>query len=228
MDKKGHGWIKLHRSLIDWQYYSDHNATRLLLHLLISVNYEDKKWMGTVIKAGSLAFSWSNLSSEIGLTVSQARTAMDKLEIAGEIARKIAGKYQVVTLVKLDKLQHKEGNSRSKIAGKIAEESQKNRRQIATTKEGKEVKKERSITLKSLNENKTEVFNRWLDYRKEIKKPITVTSTLEKLINRFNKESLSACTSCVDASIENGWQGLFWDRIPHSNVKSKPKYNSPI
>ena len=30
------GWIKLHRSTTEWEWYSDHNTTRLFIHLLIN------------------------------------------------------------------------------------------------------------------------------------------------------------------------------------------------
>ena len=103
------GWIKLHRTLKDWEYYEDHNATRLLIHLLVSVNYEDKKWKDTIVKSGTLVTSWQNLAHETGLTLKQIRLAMNKLERAGETVRSVAGKgagkWQVVTLVKWDKLQ---------------------------------------------------------------------------------------------------------------------------
>ena len=74
------GWIKLHRSLKDWEWYSDHNTTRLLIHLLISVNYEDKQWKNEIVKAGTMITSWENLSYETGLSLKQVRTAMSKLE----------------------------------------------------------------------------------------------------------------------------------------------------
>ena len=60
------GWIKLHRSLKDWEWYEDHNATRLLVHLLVSVNYENKQWRGQEVKAGTFITSWENLSLETG------------------------------------------------------------------------------------------------------------------------------------------------------------------
>ena len=41
------GWIKLHRTLKDWEWYDDINATRLLVHLLISVNYQLKQRLQT-------------------------------------------------------------------------------------------------------------------------------------------------------------------------------------
>ena len=92
------GWIKLHRSLIDWEWWDDINATRLLIYLLCAVNYEDKKWKGEVIKAGSMVLSWETLSGRVGLSTRQCRTAMDKLISSGEVTRKVTNKYQLITL----------------------------------------------------------------------------------------------------------------------------------
>lgn len=131
------GWIKLHRSMLDWEWYADHNATRLLVHLLISVNHEDKKWKGHMIKAGSLAFSWETLSEKIGLSVQEIRTAMKKLEVSQEVTRYATNKYQVVSLVKWDKLQENVSQS----TGKLTINQQDSNRQLTTTKEDKEVKK---------------------------------------------------------------------------------------
>lgn len=65
---------------------------------------------------------------------------------------------------------------------------------------------------------KKEIFETWLEYRKEIKKPITNGKTLKSLADRFDKESLEACKFVVNLSIENNYQGLFWDKY-----KSKPQ-----
>jgi hypothetical protein len=122
-------WIKLHRSLKDWEWYDDHNATRLLLHLLISVNYKDKEWKGQTIKAGTYVTSWENLAKEIGLSVKQTRVAMDKLERSKEVARYTTNKWQAVSLIKWDKLQCEE-----------VEKGKQTDKQRATTKESKEIK----------------------------------------------------------------------------------------
>jgi len=132
------GWIKLHRSLKDWEWYSDINATRLLTHLLISVNYTDKKWKGRLIKAGSMAFSWDTLGSELGLTRQQLRTAMSKLESSKEVTRKLTGSYQLVTLCKWEELQ----DTNNEVTAKTTPNQQKNNREITPTKEGKKEKKE--------------------------------------------------------------------------------------
>ena len=64
----------------------------------------------------------------------------------------------------------------------------------------------------SVNVDKQVIFNKWLSYRKEIKKPIIVDSTLNTLINKFNSEPIEKVEYVVNSSIENGWQGLFWDK----------------
>jgi len=123
------GWIKLHKTLKDWEWYDDHNATRLLVHLLLSVNYEDKTWKGQTIKAGSCVTSWDNLAKEIKLSVKQTRTAMAKLEASKEVARYTTNKWQAISLVKWDKLQVEYGK-----------EGKQQGTQRATTKEYKEIK----------------------------------------------------------------------------------------
>jgi hypothetical protein len=133
------GWIKLHRSLKDWQWYDDHSATRLLIHLLVSVNHEDKTWKGQDLKAGQLVTSWENLSKETGLSVKQLRVAMTKLEASQEVTRYATNKWQVVSLVKWEKLQ-----------GCEPKEGKQKGRQRATTKEYKEDKKE--IYIPSIEE----------------------------------------------------------------------------
>lgn len=143
------GWIKLHRSLLEWEWYDDINATRLLIHLLISVNYVDKKWRGVNVKAGSMILSWASLSEGCGLSVQQARSAMSKLEDCGEVTRETTNKYQVVSLVKWDKLQGEEFDNNKQFNRQITGKQQTNNNQATTTKESKEYKesKERKNTL---------------------------------------------------------------------------------
>lgn len=69
-------------------------------------------------------------------------------------------------------------------------------------------------------ESKREIFLNWLEYRKEINHPIIVESTLNGLAKRFNKEPLEKIIFVVNNSIDNGWQGLFWDK--YNGQKQKP------
>ena len=95
---------------------------------------------------------------------------------------------------------------------------------IMVIKDNKEI-------IKSIGQPKFDLLLRWLDYRKDIKKEITVQSTLQSLIDRIKSETLKKCELVIQGSIENGWQGLFWDKFIEStnNIESnKNKFNSPI
>jgi hypothetical protein len=148
------GWIKLHRNLIDWEWYDDINARVLLIHLLLSVNYEDKKWKGNLVEKGTMVLSWSTLSSGCGLSVKKCRTAMSKLEDSGEVTRLATSKFQVVRLVKWDKLQQiddAEGKPVDKQTDKLrADKGQAEGRQRATTKETNKLKNIRSKETKNI------------------------------------------------------------------------------
>ena len=94
------GWIKLHRSLLEWEWYEDAPTKLLLIHLLVSVNYEDKKWRMQDIKAGSFITSWEKLSEGCGLSVKQCRRAMKNLENSKKVSRITTNKWQHITLRK--------------------------------------------------------------------------------------------------------------------------------
>src|SRR3989304_5930327 len=96
---KNHGWVKLHRSLLNWEWYDDDVAYRVFTHLLMTCNYEDKKWKGLTIKAGQRVMSYPILAEEIGKTVQNVRTAILKLESTGEVARSSTGKFSIITLL---------------------------------------------------------------------------------------------------------------------------------
>jgi hypothetical protein len=94
------GFIKLHRQLLDWEWYSDLNVFRLFTHLLLTVNYEQRKWRGITIEPGQIVVSLQNLAESCGLTFQQTRTALDKLKSTNEITSKTTNNYTLITVVK--------------------------------------------------------------------------------------------------------------------------------
>jgi hypothetical protein len=207
------GWIKLHRSLLDWEWYDDLNATRLLIHLLVSVNYEDKKWKGQDVKAGSIILSWETLSKAVGLSVKQCRVAMQKLENSGEVARQRADQWQVVSLCKWEKMQGCEDNR----ADDRAFRGQSEGRQRATTKEYKEYKE-----VKELKKDAFELFETWMKYKAEIKDSYKSETSIIQLAKKFNSEPLPKLAFVVNNSIQNGWKGLFWDKYTPEQSSNLP------
>ena len=39
------GWIKIHRQILEWEWYSDTNTFRVFLHLLLKANHKEKKYI---------------------------------------------------------------------------------------------------------------------------------------------------------------------------------------
>lgn len=92
------GYIRLHRSMLNWEWYDDINVKVLFLHCLLKANYEEKEWHGISIPKGSFVTSYSSLSSETGLTYRQVRFALDKLKLTGEVAHKGQSQYSIITV----------------------------------------------------------------------------------------------------------------------------------
>lgn len=137
------GFIKLFRSMTKWEWYKNSKTKNLFIHLILTVNYEDKQWRGVTIKRGQLACSYSNLSLETGLSVKEVRTALDHLISTGEVAYKGQSKYGIITLKNFDKFQDstpKEADEGQAEGTQTALKGQTNGTQRATTKEVKKLR----------------------------------------------------------------------------------------
>lgn len=104
------GFISLWRSILDWEWYDYILTTRLYIHLLLTANYEDKKWHGIIVKRGSRVSSLEVLSNESNLTIRQLRTALKHLETTGKVTKLKYAKFTVFTLNNYEKYQCATGN----------------------------------------------------------------------------------------------------------------------
>ncbi len=57
-----------------------------------------------------------------------------------------------------------------------------------------------------------EAWTKWVEYRKEIKKPMKATTIREQLKMMAGWGSEQKCVQAIDKSIVNGWQGVFLDK----------------
>lgn len=92
------GWIKIHRVLLDWEWYTDPNTMRLFIHLLLNANNEPKKWKGIDLKPGELVIGRVQLAKDLKLSERKIRTSMERLKSTKEIAIKSTNKYSIVTI----------------------------------------------------------------------------------------------------------------------------------
>lgn len=135
------GWLKLHRRLLTWEWYTDSNTLRLFLHFLLTANYEVQRWQGIVIQPGQLLIGRRQLAFELKLTEQEIRTSIRKLESTNEITKKSTNRYSIVTICNWDDYQNTTTSDQP--ASQPATQQTINH-QSTTIKEGKERKEEKN------------------------------------------------------------------------------------
>lgn len=126
---KDTGFISLHRSLIAWEWYDDINTTRLFIHLLLTVNWEDGFWHGIKIDRGSRITSYAKLAKETKLSVKIVRNSLKKLESTQEVACNRTHKYTLISVVNYNKYQDvnfKKGTHKGTVRAQNGQQYNKN------------------------------------------------------------------------------------------------------
>ena len=126
------GWIKLHRSFLQWEWYDDKNCKILMLHLLLKANHRDKRYKGKLVKRGELLTGRDKLAKETGLTPMQIRTALTRLNSTNEITSKTSSQGTVIQINNYDKYQT--------TTNEVTNEQPTNNQQITTNKKEKKEK----------------------------------------------------------------------------------------
>lgn len=96
------GWVRLHRQFLEWEWYEDNNTKVLFLHILLKANHKDRRYKGKLVKRGELLTGRDILSKEVGLSVQQIRTALNKLKSTNEITIKSTKQGTIIQVVKYD------------------------------------------------------------------------------------------------------------------------------
>lgn len=151
------GWIKLHRQLLEWEWYDDTNTKCLFLHCLLRANHSDTEWRGHKIKRGQFLTSVDTLTRETGLSVSQIRTSMKKLISTNEIASKSQARSTVITVLGYDSHQDND-KPHDKL---MTMKSQADDNEIATDKNViiKECKNDKKETVNNICQQVADEYN---------------------------------------------------------------------
>jgi 23S rRNA A1618 N6-methylase RlmF len=201
------GWIKIHRKFLDWQWFQNPEAVQLFIYMLLKANHKDGNWQGHEIKKGQFITSAQTISNDTKLSLQVVRTLLKKFELTNEIIVKSTNKFTMLTICKYECYQD-ESNATNK---QLTNKQQTTNKQLTTNKNEKKEKNEKEVILDS-----------WIEYRKSAKKTLTqqsIKSILVKMENYTNEQ----CKFVINKSIEQGWQGLFWDNIQTIQEVNEPK-----
>ena len=137
-------YIKLYRSMLDWEWYRNINTKVLFIHMLLKANWKEGKFEGKIIPRGSFVSSLAKLANETDLTIREVRTAILHLETSGELTIKRYSKYSVFTVKNYNEYQVSDNHATSKRHSVDI--------QTTTIEEKKEIKKERNNNIMCKND----------------------------------------------------------------------------
>ena len=98
-------WLKLHRRIIQWEWFTDSKTLHVFIYLLLRANIKTGKMNGSTIRRGQVVTSYPRIAAATGMSVSSARRVIDNLVSTGEIISEPTNKYNLITIVKYETYQ---------------------------------------------------------------------------------------------------------------------------
>ena len=185
------GFIKLHRKLLDWEWYSDTNVMRVFTHLLLVAYYEPTKKSGRLYQAGQLSIGRKQLSKAVGLSEQQVRTALKKLENTQEITIKATSEYSIITL--------NNWNSYQQNNQQITNDQPTTNQRLTTLKEVKKIRSKEDKNISKLIFDFEQFYNSLND------KKIRMTAQIqEKVKNALIDEDFELWKEVIEKSANKG------------------------
>ena len=143
------GYIKLHRSILDWEWYDDANTMRVFLHLLLKAQWEDSRFRGYEVPKGSLVTSYDSISKATGISIKSVRIAIEHLKRTDSITLKRHSHFSIITIANWEKFQcfdDDKGNHFGNHEGTLGAIKGQSKGNIKEYKEYKNIKKEEYFT----------------------------------------------------------------------------------
>ena len=219
------GWIKIHRKILDWEYYGDPNTFRIFFHCLVSANYEDKKWQGINVNRGSFVTTTSDLSKTLSMTPMQVRTSLKKNVQANTISIESTNKYTIIHVLNFESYQTSENGEQQTKTPKLNKQNNKQNKSVNGSISN-DCDRKLFVNNKQNNNqitnnvtNKAEESSPYNPYKEEIikKKEYKETSNFIKLEEKKVKLSFATEQKNMQGRSDNFYQSL----VPYVEIYGK-------
>lgn len=202
------GWVKDHRSTLDWEWFTDVPVAHLWEYIRLKANIETTTFRGITIPRGSFNTSEEKMSIETGLSRQQIRTALKKLLSTKEITKETTNGITVIKVVKFNDFQSKESNNNQQITDKATNESTTETTNTLLNK--KKRREEEKNIYKEFSPEFIQALNDFKEMRKKIKKPLTDKAT-EMVLVKLSKLAVDEETQIeiLNQSTMNCWQSVY-------------------
>ena len=141
---KSNGYVKVYRSMLDWEWHDNPIIVATWMYCLMRANYTTQRWHGEIIQSGQFITSLENMAKDIGITVNQLRTAIKRLKSTNNITNKSTKKGTLITVEKWGLYQSAGEKVTNEITYNLTNKSQTDNKQITTDKKDKKEKKEKN------------------------------------------------------------------------------------
>lgn len=99
MKRRTQDCFRFDENTLHFDWFEEYQSRHLWIYLLLTANTEPVAFKSTVIDKGELMVTLASLSTATGLTVSQVRTALEKLTHSNCIEVKTTNKYTVIKII---------------------------------------------------------------------------------------------------------------------------------
>ena len=96
------GFIKLHRQLLDWEWYTDANTFRVFIDLLLRASFKDVAYKGITIKRGQILTTTDEIATRLNLTRMQVRVTLEHLQATCELSHEKVLNRSMITVQNYD------------------------------------------------------------------------------------------------------------------------------
>lgn len=181
------GYIKIHKKLRDWRWYSVPAVRDTFLHLIIIANYKDGYFKEYEVKRGQAIFSYASLSAELGFSIQQIRTAIKKLIESGEIVVWSNKHISLATITKYDEYQQTDNTAETQINSNKNGTPKKSNNKQTTNKQqsnNNQITTSKNIRIEEVNNKEKEIIKK--EKVGTFKNVLLSANEIEKLKSNFD------------------------------------------
>ena len=141
------GWVKLHRQIINWEWFGDSDTFKLFIYLILSASHKDTKFKGIDILRGQLLTGRRKISDDTHISQQSIKTILKRLKSTSEITIKSTNKYSIITICKYNDYQLPENEINQQINQPARQRATSNQPATNHIQEYKNVKKVKKTTI---------------------------------------------------------------------------------
>jgi hypothetical protein len=179
------GWIKLHRKILNWEWWDDHETFKVFIYLLLTANHADRTYRGQVVKRGEVRTSREKMATATGMTDRKIRTALSNLVTTKDIEIKATNRFSLISICSYDSYQ-----SIAIENGQLFDQPNDQPNDQQTSNHQTRIKEDKKVDINKRNQTKERremVFYAYKRYCPNLRQMSVITDTRKKHADRIWK-----------------------------------------